>query len=135
MIIVAGGDSMVWGSELADCLHCGHDGHSRKTFPALLSQGYEYQCAAFPGNGNDRITRKVMIACEQNKGKSQAVFVNWTFHSRYEFRFENDNNPKWEVINSWTIGNQYTDDSEVEKNKLIFAYKLLILAFLLILYL
>ena len=40
----------------------------------------------------------------QNKNKQLAVLVNWTFHSRYEFRFENIQHP-WAVINSWTLTN------------------------------
>ena len=51
MITVAGGDSFVWGSELADCPHGGPDGHSRKTFPALLA-GESYVCAAYPDKRN-----------------------------------------------------------------------------------
>jgi hypothetical protein len=40
MIIVAGGDSFIWGSELADCANTGPNGYSRQTFPALLSKDY-----------------------------------------------------------------------------------------------
>jgi hypothetical protein len=119
MIIVAGGDSMVWGSELADCLHCGPGGFSHSTFPAILSNGYDYQCAAFPGNGNDAIARNVIIQCEKNrkKGLDQFVLVMWTFHSRYEFNFEYDNNSSWKSINTWTIGNLYDNVEDLEKNE------------------
>ena len=59
MTIVAGGDSFVWGSELADSPHGGPDGYSRNTFAALLSENYI--CAAYPGNGNDAIARNTII--------------------------------------------------------------------------
>ena len=69
MIIVAGGDSFVWGSELADSPHGGPDGYSRNTFTALLAKNHEYQCAAYPGNANDSIARMTINSCEKNKGK------------------------------------------------------------------
>ena len=123
MVIISGGDSFVWGSELGDCTDCGPNGFSQKTFPALLSEAYDYQCAAFPGNGNDSIARKTMIACEKYKGQEQFVIVMWTFHSRYEFRFEKDRKLWWEVINSWTIGNEYTNQEDLNKNKFVDAFK------------
>jgi hypothetical protein len=54
MIIVATGDSMVWGSELKDSPHGGPNGYSRNTFAALLA-GPKYVCAAYPGIGNKEI--------------------------------------------------------------------------------
>ena len=85
MILVAGGDSFVWGLELADCAHSGPNGHSQNTFPALLAQGMNYHCVAYPGNANGAISRSVMTACETLK--DVAVLVSWTFPQRYDFRF------------------------------------------------
>jgi len=123
MIIVAGGDSFVWGSELSDSLHCGPDGYSRSTFTSLLAKGYEYQCAAFPGNGNDSIARMTMIACEKNRGKKQIALVNWTFPGRYEFRIQTKQGSRWEVINSWTVGKKYTESTDIDKNSLVAMFK------------
>jgi hypothetical protein len=89
MILVAGGDSFVWGQELADCRHSGLGGNSQKTFPALLSQSknLDYTCCAFPGNANNAISRKTILACEELNSSQFIVTVNWTFTQRYEFRF------------------------------------------------
>lgn len=123
MIIVAGGDSFIWGSELADSLHCGKGGHSGKTFTAILAKDYEYQCAAYPGNGNDSIARMTMIACEKNKNKKQAVIVSWTFPGRYEFKIQTKQGFRWEVINSWSVGKQYTETDDIDKNTLVQEFK------------
>ena len=123
MIIVAGGDSFIWGSELLDCYHSGPDGYSKQTFTALLSAEYEYQCAAFPGNSNDGIARMTINACEQNKGKQQVAFVSWTFPGRYEFYIETAQGPKWEIINSWSVGKQYSHNDDIDKNKVVDLFK------------
>jgi hypothetical protein len=105
MIIVAGGDSFVHGSELADQ----KDGMpSRSTIPALLAKsiGAEYQCTACPGNANNAISRQVMNACEENKSKELFVFILWTFTHRYEFRFNYNTqrrNTPWYSMNLWDI--------------------------------
>jgi hypothetical protein len=116
MIIVAGGDSFIWGSELADCSDGSNNGYSRNTFTALLSKDYEYQCAAYPGNANDSIARMTVNACEKNKGKKQAVLVSWTFPGRYEFNIQTTQGQRWEVINSWSVGKQYTSADDIDKN-------------------
>lgn len=78
MIIVAGGDSFVWGSELSDSPHGGPDGYSRQTFPALLAT--EYHCAAYPGLGNIVIAQRVREYC--NRIQPDLVLVCWTWPSR-----------------------------------------------------
>ena len=122
MIIVAGGDSFVWGSELADSSHGNFNGYSSNTFTALIAREYEYQCAAYPGNGNDSIARMTMIACEKNKTKKQFAFVSWTFSGRYEFKFSINDQLTWEVINSWSVGKQYRGKDE-DKNQLVDQHK------------
>jgi len=83
MIIVAGGDSIVWGSELKDSPHGGPNGYSRRTFPALLASE-NYTCAAYPGIGNREITRRVMAAVDQLifTNIPQMVLVCWTWSAR-----------------------------------------------------
>jgi hypothetical protein len=105
MIIVAGGDSFIHGSELAD--QTGGT-PSRCTIPALLATGIgaEYICTAWPGNANNAIARQVMTACESNKGQDLFVFVMWTFTHRYEFRFNYNTqrrNTPWYSMNLWDI--------------------------------
>jgi hypothetical protein len=123
MILVAGGDSFVWGSELQDSPHEGLGGHSLRTFPGLLAKDHEYQCAAYPGNANDSIARMTMIACEKNKNKKQIALVSWTFPNRYEFRFNIKDTQRWEVINTWSIGKQFNDE-DAGNNLLVNKHKI-----------
>lgn len=80
MIIVAGGDSMVWGSELKDSRHGGPGGYSRRTFPALLASN-GYICAAYPGYSNYEIAEnlKKIIASYTD---TPFVIACWTWPSR-----------------------------------------------------
>jgi hypothetical protein len=107
MIIVAGGDSFVWGNELSDCTRIKY---SKLTFPALLAQSknLDYTCAAWPSNANNAISRMTMRECCRllNLGEKIFVFVVWTFDSRFEFRFNYNTNQQispWYSINPWTI--------------------------------
>lgn len=79
MIIVAAGDSFVWGSELADCKHSGSGGHSHCTFPALLANTHEYKCVAYPGASNTDIAKQVR---ESTKDKSTFFIVSWSWPTR-----------------------------------------------------
>ena len=101
-MIIVGGDSFIYGSELSDC-----DGVvSQSTFPALLSKGQEYNCVAWPGFGNDSIARTVIAECERCRDMNRAVLVSWTFPGRYEFRFNyltRQRTLHWYTINSWDI--------------------------------
>jgi hypothetical protein len=79
VILLAGGDSMVWGSELQDSPHGGPDGYSRNTFPALLGAD-NYICAAYPGISNKEIRNRMR---EKLKTVSpDFVIVCWTWASR-----------------------------------------------------
>ena len=82
IILVAGGDSHVWGSELADSPHGGVNGYSRKTFSALLFD--TYNCVAYPGIGNKEIAQRVMNACDHNIrcNSDNVVIVCWSWPSR-----------------------------------------------------
>ena len=90
MILVSGGDSFIWGSELADCPHGGPNGYSMQTFPALLSTSSavslqalvstdRYVCTAYPGIGNNEIHDRVIKAVTQD---TSAVMVCWTWQAR-----------------------------------------------------
>jgi len=81
MIIVAGGDSMIWGSELADSPHGGSDGYSRKTFTSLLAADNEYVCAAYPGYSNHEISHNLQKAIISTAG-IPFVIACWTWPSR-----------------------------------------------------
>jgi hypothetical protein len=91
-MIIAAGDSFVYGSELAS---------PASTFTALLGAD---ECVAWPGYGNDAIARTTIERCEQ--GGVNGVIVSWTFPGRYEFRFSYNTQQKkspWYAINAWTI--------------------------------
>jgi len=91
-MIIAAGDSFVYGSELAS---------PANTFTALLGAD---ECVAWPGYGNDAIARTTIERCEQ--GVVDGVVVSWTFPGRYEFRFAYNTQQKkspWYSINAWTI--------------------------------
>jgi hypothetical protein len=105
MIIVAGGDSFIFGAELQDCTG-GKFSHS--TYTALLAQSMkaDYTCVAESGNSNTAIARQVMNFCEENRGKNIFALVTWTFTHRYEFRFNYNTDRKsspWYSINLWDI--------------------------------
>ncbi len=90
--LIAGGDSFIYGSELSDCVDENGSEHiSKLTFPALIAkeQGLEYVCTAMPGYSNTAIRRNVMNACEIYRSDIDLVIVQWTFSSRFEFRFDN----------------------------------------------
>lgn len=104
MILVAGGDSFIYGAELADQT----TGHSLSTYPALLAKELEmdYVCAAWSGNANNAITRMTMNACRQHNVGEMFVIITWTFVQRFEFRFNYKTNQAispWYSINSWSI--------------------------------
>lgn len=91
-MIIAAGDSFVYGSELAS---------PANTFTSLLGAD---ECVAWPGFSNDAIARTTIERCE--RGGVTGVIVSWTFPGRYEFRFNYDTKQKkspWYSINSWTV--------------------------------
>jgi len=98
MILVAGGDSFTWGSDLADSPHGGPNGHSHSTYPALLAKysDMKYVCAAYPGNANNAISRMAIDAlCKYDN--NAFLLVTWTYPQRAEFRFGDH----WESLTSW----------------------------------
>lgn len=111
MILVAGGDSFTFGSELKDQIYS----PSNCTFPALLAKknSLEYNCIAVPGNANGAITRQTIATCENylQLKKTIAVIITWSFFNRYEFRFNYHTGHKyspWYSINSWSAEDNFT---------------------------
>ena len=115
MILLAGGDSFTYGSELVDGVTpfdpAGTEAAlpivSMSTFTALLAKDFnmQYECTAYPGFSNSAIRRTVMNACEKLQDVG-LVFVTWTFPGRYEFRFDYDTGERWGNwynINPWSI--------------------------------
>jgi hypothetical protein len=105
MILVAGGDSFIFGAELKDQTN----GPSLSTYPALLAKenNLEYCCTAWPGNSNSAISRMTVVKCENLKKENKKILalVTWTFTNRYEFRFNYHTGQKmspWYSINSWS---------------------------------
>jgi len=85
MKVLASGCSFIWGNELSDDTS---GTFSRRTWPALWAKenGYEYDCCALPGAANGTIVRRVIDYVENNK--PDIVLVQWTFHGRQEFRYQ-----------------------------------------------
>lgn len=88
-ILIAGGDSFIYGLDMLDCNPSNGFSYSRFTWPALLAKhlNREYICAAYPGQSNSAISRRTILACEKNLDKELFVVVGWSFLNRFEFRF------------------------------------------------
>ena len=124
MILVAGGDSFIFGAELKDQI----SGPSLHTYPALLAaqQNLNYYCAAWSGNANNAISRMTIAACEKLKKDDKIVaIVTWSFTNRYEFRFNYHTRQKispWYSINAWSILDDTTkieEEFRVKNNKIL----------------
>lgn len=125
MILVAGGDSFTYGSELSDGVtpldptgtQPARPIVSQSTFPALLAKDFnmEYKCAAYPGFSNSAIRRSTMNMCEQTSNVG-LVIVTWSFPGRYEFRFSYDTEEgqgNWYNLTPWST----IDDIEIIKRE------------------
>jgi hypothetical protein len=115
MILLAGGDSFTYGSELKDGVSTFDPNGtkpacaivSQSTFPAILARdlGMQYECVAYPGFSNSAIRRTTMNACEKLQDIG-FVIVTWSFPGRYEFRFNYDTEERWRnwySITPWSI--------------------------------
>lgn len=110
MIIVAGGDSFIYGSELQSPDH---------VFTALLSKQYQYSMVAWPGIGNDGIARRVINKVQSHLYDKIVVVVCWTFPGRYDFRFAYNTGQltkEWYSITPWTIKNHKQIKKEFHTN-------------------
>ena len=100
-VLIAGGDSFTYGSELSSQEH---------TWANLLAnrKGWNICNTAQPGYSNSAIRRNVMNAINEYKDLDLYVAVMWSFPNRYEFRFAYDTGHKetpWYSINPWTPKN------------------------------
>ena len=124
MILVAGGDSFTYGSELQDSVTPFEpDGTdpprqivSNSTFAAMTAKelGMGYNCVAYPGFGNGSIRRTVMDACETTTDVG-LVMVTWSFPSRYEFRFNYDTKERWGHWYNITPWDTIDDINEIKR--------------------
>jgi hypothetical protein len=112
MIILAAGDSFIYGNELQS---------PNNTFTSILGRDYEYKCVAWPGIGNDSIARRTISAIEKHLSEELFVIVCWTFPGRYEFKFTYDTGQltrDWYAITPWTIKDkQYVEKEFVSKDE------------------
>jgi len=97
-VLIAGGDSFTYGSELPSQEH---------TWANLLAKrkGWNICNTAKPGYSNSAIRRNVMNAVNQYKDLDIYVAVMWSFPNRYEFRFAYDTGQRespWYSINPFT---------------------------------
>jgi hypothetical protein len=111
-LLIAGGDSFTWGSELGDDKfdHLEHT-PSKKTWSALLAKhfDYEYKCVAKPGGANNTISRRVIKAINQHADQELYVAVMWTFTHRSEIRLRNMH-PYNTIVHDWVTAARYDID-------------------------
>lgn len=91
-LLISGGDSFTWGSELPD-QRMNHmvNKPSTSTWSALIAKHYnmDYICTAKPGGANNTIVRRIIKEINAHKGEEIFVAVMWTFTHRSETRLKN----------------------------------------------
>jgi hypothetical protein len=105
-VLISGGDSFTYGSELPSQEH---------TWANLLAnrKGWNMCNTARPAASNSSIRRNVMNAVHKYKDLDLFVAVMWSFPNRYEFRFAYDTghlDSPWYSINPWTYNDQNFED-------------------------
>jgi len=105
-VLIAGGDSFTYGSELPSQEHA---------WANIVAQrkGWNICNTARPAASNSSIRRNVMNAVNKYKDLDLFVTVMWSFPNRYEFRFAYDTghlDSPWYSINPWTYNNQNFED-------------------------
>ena len=114
-VLIAGGDSFTYGSELPSQEHA---------WANLLAtrKGWNICNTARPAASNSSIRRNVMNAVHKYIELDLFVAVMWSFPNRYEFRFAYDTghiDSPWYSINPWTYNDQnfeehfFTKDDQV----------------------
>ena len=114
-VLIAGGDSFTYGSELPSQEHA---------WANLLAtrKGWNICNTARPAASNSSIRRNVMNAVHKYKELDLFVAVMWSFPNRYEFRFAYDTghiDSPWYSINPWTYNDEnfeehfFTKDDQV----------------------
>ena len=105
-VLISGGDSFTYGSELPSQEH---------TWANLLAnrKGWNMCNTARPAASNSSIRRNVMNAVHKYKDLDLFVAVMWSFPNRYEVRFAYDTghlDSPWYSINPWTYNDQNFED-------------------------
>ncbi len=114
-VLIAGGDSFTYGSELPSQEHA---------WANLLAtrKGWNICNTARPAASNSSIRRNVMNAVHKYSELDLFVAVMWSFPNRYEFRFAYDTghiDSPWYSINPWTYNDEnfeehfFTKDDQV----------------------
>ena len=114
-VLIAGGDSFTYGSELPSQEHA---------WANLLASRKEWNICntARPAASNSSIRRNVMNSVHKYIELDLFVAVMWSFPNRYEFRFAYDTghiDSPWYSINPWTYNDQnfeehfFTKDDQV----------------------
>jgi len=114
-VLIAGGDSFTYGSELPSQEHA---------WANLLAtrKGWNICNTAQPAASNSAIRRNVMNAVHKYRELDLFVAVMWSFPNRYEFRFAYDTghlDSPWYSINPWTYNEEnfeehfFTKDDDV----------------------
>ena len=116
-VLVAGGDSFTYGSELPSQEHA---------WANLLAtrKGWNICNTARPAASNSSIRRNVMNAVHKYRELDLFVAVMWSFPNRYEFRFAYDTghlDSPWYSINPWTYNNQNFEEHFFTKDDSVLA--------------
>jgi hypothetical protein len=86
MNILSFGCSMIFGTDLADCIPAGQSQRaSTMTWPAIIASkiGSAYQCRSHGGSGNLCILNRVLDSlCA---GHSGLYIIGWTFIDRFDY--------------------------------------------------
>ena len=114
-VLIAGGDSFTYGSELPSQEH---------TWANILAnrKGWNICNTAKPAASNSAIRRQVMNAVNKYTDLDLYVVVMWSFPNRYEFRFTYDTeqvDSPWYSINPWTHNDQNFEEHYFNTNDVI----------------
>ena len=116
-VLVAGGDSFTYGSELPSQEHA---------WANLLAtrKGWNICNTARPAASNSSIRRNVMNAVHKYRELDLFVAVMWSFPNRYEFRFAYDTghlDSPWYSINPWTYNDENFEEHFFTKDDSVLA--------------
>lgn len=115
-LLISGGDSFTWGSELGDDKFDHQENTpSKRTWAALIADKFnmDYICTAKPGGANNTIVRRIIKEIHAHSGEEIYVAVMWTFTHRSETRLKN----LYKLFESDIIAARYDiDDSWINFN-------------------
>ena len=111
-VLVAGGDSFTYGSELPSQEHA---------WANLLANKLDMNICntARPAASNSAIRRNVMNAIHKYRELDLFVAVMWSFPNRYEFRFAYETghiDSPWYSINPWTYNDETFEEHFFNKD-------------------